>query len=372
MLKIKPIKTSDKKKEILISAVGFAMKTKYRNAEVYTKGLITQLEYLDTVDENFVYRLYVDESIIDNEFWVEAMEEFVKRDYTEVYEYDYPPVKDGSYHNGTFGTMMRFMPLFETKKEKDWDMMTCIDVDMELDKYDLFGDLNIFKEKEQKFMMKTPMCYHLRGHRKNMKVALKHKMAVIALGFASKMTFNKKLMTDFLKDFNSDTDLYRYYKEEVEFNRSDTEEHLKVDRFTYGVDEYFLTDILLALIIKEKIPIAMFDYPANFYLFLKEIREDNNFFEDIDEKRRHLWDELLRKILGKFYDENKTTRQNFNFVLKNSICYVNNFHNKMCRKLSQHIVKIFKRNQAKLYGLDPEIKKCFYFHIPKYRVYTPR
>ena len=139
------------KKYNVISAVLFKS-AKVRDFSLYTKNLSNFAKIKHVIDKSFVFRLYYDNSIIDDEY-VKKIFSFLNTNYQLVH-YDCPAFKDDDgLHNGTFGTLIRFLP-FHDFPENDVDNCFVCDVD------DIHGKFS--QEKTLNEYLNVLNKYHLK------------------------------------------------------------------------------------------------------------------------------------------------------------------------------------------------------------------
>lgn len=372
-IKIEKIKSQRKKKIFLFSAVVFKMKDSYKDFSIYTDGIMEQIKFFDTSDIDMTYRLYFDESVEDDENWNLLVKEFKKRKFTELYKYSYAPLKDGKFHDGVFGTLVRFLPLFDSKKNRDWQIYSSIDIDV--------GPTNTmenlvmvnkeFRKRKQDFLVKIPLCHdtfvfwNYPRHLKNKK----NNIYVIASGFSSKITFDIKYLYKFIEDITNKESEYKFYLENIvpKFTNGYNKDNL----FIYGMDEYFLTNFVLPDLEKRKTSVLIYWWWVIYSKAYKIIKENNNNFQDLDPEHEKRWRKLLKKVLGKYYSENKSLNGNYNFLKFRGLCPFNYFSQIMCRNFSREVNYIFKNNKQKLYGIPDDLRKCFrYNKVNTYEVFN--
>ena len=122
LIKVDAIKVVNRQTNHLICCSLFKMKNSYKDFSMYTEGIYEILNFYDSSNQDIIFRIYFDESLDEEESWKEALQEIEKREYTELVKYECERVKDGKFHDGVFGTLMRFLPLFDSEKEKKWNI----------------------------------------------------------------------------------------------------------------------------------------------------------------------------------------------------------------------------------------------------------
>jgi len=362
-------KRSENKKKILICSSIFKMKKSYDPSSKYTDGIYRVLKSLDKFYKklDIVYRVYYDDSIShSNKKWTNVLDEIKSRDYCELVKYDCPQFKDEKYHVGTFGTLVRFIPLFFG--QKDWDMYICIDIDNTINKY----IVKKLQSKKISFYFKTSPCGYLIPHAKIPGINLNFRM--IASLIVSKRQFNKSLFCDFLYDIYTKGPLYKKFIEIIKktqvdyfakkYNINATEKHGMV----YGIDEFFLNNILLKYIIKNKIKYAYSVFYDDYVKGLYEILLYNDNFKKISKEGKIFFTSLTKKVLQKDYNDKETLYDNFKKILK----VLNNKRNKnnikYLKSTQKELRKVFKNNTYKKYDIPEIITSCISANRPIERI----
>jgi hypothetical protein len=162
----------------VITCCLFTVGDAYRNFEQYIgnmKRFIIQTEHL----KGFELRIYTDDTGKDIAMKVS---EGVPR--VTVLHYDCPPFREGRGHIGMFGTLVRFLPIFE-----DLDTVWSSDIDIP-DRYLDQRILESVKKTKVDFMLSTFVCY-------NEKV-WGRKYTILAGRFISRIQFPRALLTRYL------------------------------------------------------------------------------------------------------------------------------------------------------------------------------
>ena len=220
IIEIEKIKESPLKNyDILYSVSFFRMKKAYaKNTLKYYRGLQLHLNYFDRYkEENFIYRIYYDDSLKDDKGWNKLFKEFLKRDYIELFKYHSETLFKNGVHDGTFGTFVRFLPMFDNKKDKKWKIFGCLDVDDKdfgVDRH-LFKEANKFKKSDCEFFVNIPKCYYLTPHILSIKEYIKNTPLVVASMFLTKITFDKRIFFNFLNDIENGGKTYQMLKNKL-------------------------------------------------------------------------------------------------------------------------------------------------------------
>lgn len=362
-----------KNKKILICSSVFKMKKAYKESNIYQKGVMTILKQLDKVYKKMgiVYRIYHDESIRDDKKWIRVIDEALKREYCELVEYTVPQFKDGVFHKGIFGMFMRFLPLFTGPK--DWEIYECADIDNKIP----LSLLQQFIKDKSIFYFKTTPCNYLIQH--NRIPTLKTSRRIIGSTFMSKVQFDEKLFSDFIEDIYNKGPKYQYFVDNIsktttpyfknKYNLKEDKEHGMI----YGVDEFFLNDVLLRYIIEHKIPYVYTILIDNYVSGLYDILEKNDNFKTLSGNKKKYYVNFCKKVLKNDYDDSKSVYENFKKIINtiqdiNTMTGKNKTYNKkiiMYIKRSQNLLRqAFKDNTYEQYGIPPIIFDCINLERP--------
>lgn len=197
----------------IVSVSLFRMKKSYRGFSKYLDFCIDFIEKVEKVLPDWILRIYVDESVQPNEI------DQLKASNVELVVYkcdDFWDAESGT-HEGTFGTFMRFLPMFSAQK---YEAMVSSDIDVDVFMLDYFKYLD--KHAEQVGFI-NQLCY-------NTWIPEDLKYSILAGGIYTKVVFPRVLLTNFLKEVKTGSVSLKIIK--------DTDRDTFVP---YGTDEYFLT-----------------------------------------------------------------------------------------------------------------------------------
>jgi hypothetical protein len=184
------------------------MKDAYRSYEKYERHLQKFLEQAKQFLTNFEVRIYTDDTGKDFALKV------AKDPDVSVLHFDCPQFREGEGHVGTFGTLVRFLPLFEDHK-----LVWSSDIDIP-DKY--FS--TDFPSGD--FKINTFLCYERKVYGK--------KYTILAGMFMSRVQLPRALLTRFLNKVSDGG----YDNERDALNNANTRK--PPSPFPYGMDELFL------------------------------------------------------------------------------------------------------------------------------------
>jgi hypothetical protein len=211
----------------IICASLFRMKKSYRGFQKYLDFAIHFVTQVKRILPDWVLRVYVDESLKQSEV------EMLYADHVEIVLYkcdDFWDAESGT-HEGTFGTFMRFLPMFSAQK---YVAMASSDIDI--------GDFILeyfayFDKHAQQVGLVNQLCY-------NDWIPENLRYSILAGGIYTKIVFPRLLLTSFLKDVKAG-------KVHVHITKN-TDQDTYVP---YGTDEYFLTTKLYNYLEKHKIKV---------------------------------------------------------------------------------------------------------------------
>jgi len=191
----------------VISCSFFTMKDAYRSFEKYERHLQKFLHQVRFF-KDFEVRVYTDDTGKDFALNV------AKDPNVSVIHFDCPQFREGDGHIGTFGTFVRFLPLFE-EHELTWSS----DIDIPDNYFSL-------ENSDKDFRIYTHLCYDRKVYGR--------KYTISAGRFISRHQLPRALLTRFLNKV-----LDGGYNKEIELlNKAN--KHKPPSPFPYGVDELFL------------------------------------------------------------------------------------------------------------------------------------
>ena len=209
----------------VISACFFTMAGAYRKVEVYEENLRRFLSYASRLP-GFEVRIYTDSSAEERVLHLAANYPMVT-----VIHYNLDFFREGKGHTGTFGTIVRFLPLFETGLETVW--ISDLDVPERMVQ---MNTLQQMKKVHADAYINTILCYDRKPH-------AEAKYPIIAWKFITHTTFPKQLLTRFLNKL-MDGDFKPQIKRLNEYYDRKTP-NLK---FPYGIDELFINTSIYSAI----------------------------------------------------------------------------------------------------------------------------
>lgn len=272
-------------KHNILSCVFFKMKKHYKRFNIYIDGLKRLLVFRKEKMSDFKLRLFVDQSIVDDRYIMSIL----KNDSNvQIVKYTCPNfLEDDKYfHRGTFGTLVRFFPMFDFENN---DAKRVIVTDIELNKFDTEMVEKINRELGER-EEKLAFIYY------------SNIFFSFELGYQSQYIFAGRLFNtkrmpkesiiNFINNIQNVKIVNPFYQSKA---GSDTEP------IKYGIDETFLNQYLLKDLDKAGIAYgyyAKYNISSYFYYNKQKILSNPNS------------EKYLEKILGNHYDKTKNVDEN--------------------------------------------------------------
>ena len=236
-LEITVLKQGTPSKKVL-SASFFTMKGAYRDVSTYETSLKKFLKQKDQL-EGFEIRIYTDDS--GKDIVLKAVKE--DPDVT-ILHFNYQPLREkgSNGHIGTFGTLVRFLPLFEPGLEVVW--VTDIDVP---DSYLNPSVLTKMKETKTEFSFRTYACYQKRVYAR--------KYTILAGTMISFITFPKQLLNHYIHSLIYPSKSLQIILSKLNIaNLSNKNRKLSYSKIPFGVDEVFTNTTFYNYLVRHEIP----------------------------------------------------------------------------------------------------------------------
>lgn len=206
------------KKHNVISISAFVVERSYKSIEGYINGLDKLQELLDILNNNFYLYVFHDKTIEETKHYNPKINELVRNKWIPLLEklkqnprvilvrYDYPKFKSPTnsfYHISTFGTMIRFLPLFEGNSNivmvNDIDEVTSESMNLIKERYDKF------MESKAEFYFTSGLCYYLNPWARIEKLENITNLRIVASNIISRIKLPMSLFDNFLKGLHDGT-----------------------------------------------------------------------------------------------------------------------------------------------------------------------
>jgi len=295
MFKFRTIQESQCKNcDILISTSLFKMKCPYKSFKQYY--IEPMLKWIDKIPRNAYVRLYVDESVIDDEDFKELYDKKIRNLEIVFYQYDDFYDKDPNYdgsicpkyerftqktpngyagHDGTFGSIVRLLPFYKEYRPKYIKYVWITDIDLAFKSFNYKYISNLKKYKADiSFFSKS--CYN----KPWADIEIKHPIFAGRIIMNTKVDLNKNDLFKFLRDVRKG--MYENIHDEIKLHYENKDRAvIGVKYFPVGFDELFINKYLNPEFMKYK-RIIYFDISLSLFrnlLTKEEKKEFNRLFE---------------------------------------------------------------------------------------------
>ena len=370
----------------IVSTVLFRLKDNYKSMSNYYEKIMKLVDnFYDFFPKTFYLRIYFDNSIIiksgnkliDDEIdnvWIKLLKKLKKYNFIQLCRFKHLDFYEKPFHYGVFGTIIRFLPMFDYEENKYIKDVIISDVDINfiLLNY-LKNGYNYALKHDLKFIFKTSFCKYIFGHH-YVTIDMINTWVRILAGtiILHNYKFNKNILNDFFEQIITkkyDNNMIKFI-EMNDFilykNKTPTEKIFK-----YGFDEFFAMH-LLNDIIKKNIKfgyISTKDLDAPIYFYY---RKNNNFISD-DPNKLKKYEDILKRILGEYYDDKKNLQDNYIYYENELMVIYDN------KKLNDKQIKIGNltfdfyqyvkdNNLYDYYGFGINDIKCGIFQKNKYQL----
>jgi hypothetical protein len=222
---IKYNEISNRQKHLLSLSI-VKIKGPYRPFDKYTRSLDRLLNHTHNNTYGFDVRVYFDDSCHK-----ELQPLINKYKNVEFYKFNYPPLRIGPYHDGTFGSLIRILPIFEKNRldNHNYEYVWIDDIDILPSNLDL-NYINYKEIKNFNTIFLSMFCYRRpwikSDHDYNMNFPL-----------VTNIKLDPSIFNKFIEDL-----AYNKYQDVVKNIIKYRQDRYKYDypvRHPYGMDEYF-------------------------------------------------------------------------------------------------------------------------------------
>jgi hypothetical protein len=326
-----------KSKYTVLSSTIFRVKDNYKPFNLYYEGLKDLIDKFRSAIPKSYLRIYYDDSIItpkhnnkeiDNDIinnWIPLFEEMKKNKYIQLVHFEIVEYKNGIYHDGLLGTVIRLLPLFNVDIDNA-NVVIVTDIDAPDSTPYIINNipeiLTYMKVNKTKFHFKTYSC-SLLNRRFNILSdddLIRYEESILAGTIVSKVKFDINYLDEFLNCINDNkfkTKLIKcdFVNEFIKLQNNLVKSKFTINKhskFVYGIDEIFLVKYIKEIILIEKIPYSyslmhVLDENIRFVLFTWNIRTD--YFNN-NNKYLPLW----KKIMGKHFIEHSSKKNYFKLL----------------------------------------------------------
>ena len=313
------------KKYNVLSICLFKMKKSYKNFNLYVNKIKEIMVKNQFKENNFVIRLYYDNSLLYSKEGKDLLS-ILKKENHQLVEYNCPLVRTSPiHHDGTFGTLVRYLPFFDFPEN---DVNCCMTHDADDAKLELSMCCKILKNKDAQFLYTHWACHkpHYTSDNED-----------FILGSRSIATCKLPihLLIDFIKNAkNGQLPVSESILKKI------AEKNTNGAKFFYGIDEIFLERIVKKYLVDTNIKTYRISNPS-FRGFSKLLRKIfANILDDSVNKNSNT-QKQYRKIIQTINKKFDTTFQD----LDDFIQYFKNYD--WSRTTNMNVIYMFFYNEIK-------------------------
>lgn len=312
----------------IISVSVFRLNTNYKPSDEYINGLLRIIEFIK--DSPWNLRLYYDKSILfsnhknlDDETnkWKKILKIALDTQQCELYEYNYIDFKkDKIFHLGLFGTIVRFMPLFNFPFEKS-NLVYISDIDTF--HYPSYKNIiDPFLNSDAQLLYRSTLCY-CNTYYNNITSDMHCPIASMFILKNNKLDYN--IFIDYLSQIKNHTGFYKWYTDQykidneiylakkikydinIDTNNPELNEKKKIilqnnkikmellNEVGYGSDEVFLTEFVVKFLLNINIKYVVILKTNPWHLW-KNFKYKNNYFNHITPKQHKILNHFFRSL----------------------------------------------------------------------------
>lgn len=279
----------------IISVSLFRMRNAYKADDIYIDGMRRIVDNVKEFLPGVYVRIHFDDSICTGDAkWRELFADLSDDNTVQLMHYKHPRFasSDGT-HEGLFGTLIRFHPLFDYPANKNLRTVYVTDIDNLITNRNVML-LNEFRASASHFHFRTRACY---GAIRRLELAEREMPAdrmpklwhrIVASLMISKIKFPKALFEDFLACLdNPESDACSYIEN---FGKHRAQVSHTRRWLTYGIDEFFLNTVFMKHIDDKRIPFS--------YSIQNDVCRVISDLRPKDPKQRTIANKLMNRILG--------------------------------------------------------------------------
>lgn len=270
-------------KKNIVSCSFFKMIYPYKYFGKYINGLRNLIKFVESELKGFRIRIFIDLSIWDDK---KIRHILTSNNIVEPVLYSCPSYmeSDGIHHYGTFGTVVRFFPMFDFDNN---DADHIVVADIELQEHDL-RLIPSFYQTSIKYELNASLIYFGNFFYKN------DGTKSYPYNFAGRMlclkTIPKVALTDFMDN------IYEIDTQYTQYSNKQTAPVIK-----YGIDEVFLNVFLIPYLINNDITVGCYAKYNMMYIF---------FYNAVRILRDPLSPKYVKYIMGDIYDDKLSLADN--------------------------------------------------------------
>jgi len=281
------------KRQKIVSTVFFKMQENaYKDFSEYTEGIQNLSKYVQKKMKGFRIRLFIEASIYEDEDIMSLLTSLKNIDLVLYHCSDY--VRNGKYHKGLFGTIVRFFPMFNFPNN-DASSVIISDIDYNRSSY-----VEKFLGPVYKLFLKCKNKGLDHGGIGKDYTAVSGKKGFFEPYWISDRQVNwkrldKKVLINYIKNVESMKIKPTFYVSSPIVKKTAEED------FIFGVDEYFIADKLLPYLDKNRPYVYKRDYKILSFLFRDVVFEQTRTTLNSESSAAYI--RFLRYVVPE-YEEN--------------------------------------------------------------------
>jgi hypothetical protein len=330
-----------KEKYNIISVVVFKLRNSYKSVKIYLDGLKKLVKEVPKKFKGYYLRVYFDDSIITPEHgnktinddiknnWIPLFDEMKKLKYVQLTHYEHPEFKVDKtiYHDGVYGMLVRMMPIFDYKDNDKINIVFISDIDSP--EYVLDNGhkhLKFMADNKTVLHFNTRTCYSVQPRYDMITDEEFGKFPYAMMGgtIITKIKFPHELLDNLLKCMtNLTTKECEVVKQFIEHEQKVAYKSNAIldmnikSKFVYGIDEFLLEKYITQYIVDNKIPYSYYVRNSSDKVLHNWYTRTNHFKKSNSKNSKYTkYQELMKRIMGKYYDDTKTVEENFNIMDK--------------------------------------------------------
>jgi hypothetical protein len=267
-------------KKKLICASFFKMKTSgYKDFSIYVNGVKNVSKNINNIYPDWVFRIFIDNHIYND---AEIMNVLWTLKNTELVLFTCPS------YCGLFATLVRFFPMFDfPNNDASYVAITDIDsFDIDYNKY-IMKNINKYNNN---YFIKLGNVFYKKIKNYNLYYNNKFKTYSYAFNIISIKRLPNNILINFINMVNQTKNVYSCY---YDANNNDSNKFNIGSNFCYGVDEYFINNVLCEYLLDNKIPyIEKYDFDLVKLLYNTYVN-----YNELSTNEQYVFEKLIDKLL---------------------------------------------------------------------------
>jgi len=246
------------RKKILLSVSIFKMIRSYRKFDKY-------LEYLSIIINLYASSTHIDIRVYFDDSCLSELNSFIKKyKNVEFYKFNYQQLRIDKYHEGTFGSFIRFLPIHENEYEFVWIS--------DLEPYKFFLDNNLLTKINNN---EINTIFYSKPYYGTPWIDKNNDYPIINMFIITNQKIPIEIFNTYLTDLISNK--YNEIKKKLMKYRQSYYHNLDIiDKFPYGMDEYYSNNIIYNYLYTKKTWVI---YDVNPILLIKKIKNNTELIK---------------------------------------------------------------------------------------------